>query len=82
MPAKKRGRVLVVDDEMGMREILQVLLSRTGYSVDLESSGRKGITRIEKENPYDLVLTDLVMPGADGMEVLLCAKKKCEDTQF
>lgn len=73
--------MLVVDDEQGMREMLSVLLSRAGYEVDIASSGRQGLRRVIDESPYDVVITDLVMPGADGMEVLAAVKKACSDTQ-
>jgi two-component system response regulator PilR (NtrC family) len=71
----------VVDDELGMREMLSIFLKRGGHSVVVESNGLKGRKRIEAEEPFDLVITDLVMPGADGMEVLAAAKRRCADTQ-
>jgi two-component system response regulator PilR (NtrC family) len=73
--------VLVVDDEQGMREMLSVLLSRAGYRVDAVSSGRQALKHIEVNTPYDVVITDLVMPGADGMEVLAAVKKHQSDSQ-
>jgi two-component system, NtrC family, response regulator PilR len=77
-----RGRILVVDDELGMREVLNVLLTRAGYAVDLESTGRRGLDRITAvEEPYDVVITDLVMPGAGGMELLAASKRCCAETQ-
>ena len=71
----------MVDDELGMREVLSVLFSRAGYAFDVESNGERGVKRILESAPYDVVLTDLVMPGADGMEVLSAAKERCAETQ-
>ena len=79
--AEGAARVLVVDDEPGMREMLDVLLRRAGHAVDLESSGRRALARVEAEPPYDLVVTDLVIPGVDGMEVLEAAKRRSPVTQ-
>ncbi len=81
MSGEKRERMLVVDDEQGMREMLSVLLTRAGYQVDMASTGRQGIRKISIEEPYDVVVTDLVMPGADGMEVLESVKQRNPDTQ-
>ena len=74
------ARVLVVDDEQGMRDMLVVLLKRAGFHVTARSSGRRAITAL-KECEYDLVVTDLVMPGVDGMEVLSAAKHRSLSTQ-
>jgi len=81
VPEQPDVRVLVVDDEQGMREMLSVLLSRAGYRVDAVSSGRQALKHIEVNTPYDVVITDLVMPGADGMEVLAAVKKHQSDSQ-
>ncbi|MCP4806447.1 MAG: sigma-54-dependent Fis family transcriptional regulator [Proteobacteria bacterium] len=62
-------RVLVVDDELSMREFLAILLEREGYSVDTASSGEDALVKLAAST-YDLVLTDLTMPGMDGMELI------------
>lgn len=64
-----------------MREVLSILLTRAGYSVDTESTGKRGLERLEASEPYDVVITDLVMPGAGGMEVLAAAKRRKVETQ-
>ena len=61
-------RVLVIDDESHMRGLLCELLSIWGCEADAVSSGREGIARFA-QGRYDLVLTDLVMPGMTGLEV-------------
>ncbi len=81
MSAESRGRILIVDDEPGMREVLSVLLKRAQYDVETASSGRRALQRISRSRAFDVIVTDLVMPGADGMEVLTAAKAKCAETQ-
>ncbi len=61
-------RVLVVDDEEGMREGMRRVLERNSYQVDLAEDGEEAI-KLLKANPYDLALIDLKMPGIDGFEV-------------
>jgi len=61
-------RVLVIDDHSHIRGLLCDLLTFWGYEADAVSSGREGIARFA-EGRYDLVLTDLVMPGLTGLEV-------------
>jgi signal transduction histidine kinase len=61
-------RVLVVDDEEGMREGMRRVLERSGFQVDLAENGEEAIKLLE-ENSYDLALIDLKMPGIDGFQV-------------
>jgi len=61
-------RVLVVDDEEGMREGMRRVLERSAYHVDLAENGEEAI-KLLKANAYDLALIDLKMPGIDGFEV-------------
>jgi two-component system phosphate regulon sensor histidine kinase PhoR len=61
-------RVLVVDDEEGMREGMRRVLERNSYQVDLAENGEEAI-KLLKANSYDLALIDLKMPGIDGFEV-------------
>ncbi|MBI5587492.1 MAG: sigma-54-dependent Fis family transcriptional regulator [Deltaproteobacteria bacterium] len=63
------GTVLVVDDEKGQREILKTILEAEGYDVGTASGGSEALTAIQKNN-FDLVITDLKMPGMDGHGVL------------
>ena len=70
--------ILVVDDELSMREFLDVLLSKEGYKVSVAKNGKQAVTMIEK-NEYDLVLTDIRLGDITGLEVLKEAKKKNPD---
>jgi two-component system response regulator PilR (NtrC family) len=62
-------RILVVDDEAGLREMLAVLLEREGYEARTASSGEEGLDVFDAWSP-SVVLTDLNMPGIDGLELL------------
>src|SRR3954452_1339455 len=62
-------RVLVVDDETGIREAIRMTLEYEGYRVDEARSGNEGLEKAEK-TPYDAILLDIKMPVLDGMEVL------------
>jgi len=64
-----KGTVLVVDDEKGQREILRTVLEAEGYDVGTASGGAEALSAIQK-NSFDLVITDLKMPGIDGHGVL------------
>jgi len=66
-------RILVVEDEPDLRKVLATLLKRGGYRVDLAETGTEGCERLGSEI-YDLVITDLKLPGADGLEVLRVSK--------
>ncbi len=68
-PAVKQDRILIVDDEESIRSILSRYLDMKGYHVTTASDGMSAIDQL-KEEPYDLVLTDLKMPNLDGRELL------------
>ncbi len=71
MPA----RLLVVDDERSMRELLDYMLSREGYAITLAENGRRALDLLQA-NEYDLVLTDIKLGDLTGLDVLRAAKKK------
>lgn len=71
--AATMATVLVIDDDGFVRASLEQLLQAHGYEVITASGGQEALERIEREAP-DLVLTDLRMPGMDGLEVLRRAK--------
>ena len=66
---RQLGRILVVDDEPHLRRILTALLTMEGFQVKLARDGNQGIT-VWSEGAFDLVILDLIMPGASGLEVL------------
>jgi DNA-binding NtrC family response regulator len=66
--------LLLVDDDPMPRETLSTLLSAEGFQVVTASTGEEAEQKLEAEQPpFDLVITDLVMPGKTGMDVLKCA---------
>ncbi len=67
-PAGK-GKILVIDDELDIREGLELLLTSEGYGVDMAQNGTEGLLKME-QHAYDLVLLDLMMPDRSGMDVL------------
>ena len=73
-PAGGNPRILVVDDEASMREMLRIVLRRDGYDVVLATNGREAIDRLQAE-PFDLLLSDIRMPDISGVEVLRSAKE-------
>ncbi|MBI5562500.1 MAG: sigma-54-dependent Fis family transcriptional regulator [Deltaproteobacteria bacterium] len=64
-----RGTILIVDDERGQREILRTILESEGYDVGTASGGQDALIAVQKAH-FDLVVTDLKMPGMDGAELL------------
>ena len=74
------ARVLVVDDEQSMRELLELLLRRQSCTVDLATCARSADAFIQA-NEYDVVLTDLRMPDSSGLEVLAAVKARHPKTQ-
>ena len=69
-PAPSRGgRILVVDDEPHIRRVLDAMLGKEGFDVVLASEGAEGLRAIAS-GKIDLVILDLIMPGATGLEVL------------
>ncbi len=61
--------ILVIDDDIGIRESLSLVLGDAGYQVDTVESGEQGIERVRNNN-YDLVFLDIKMAGMDGIETL------------
>lgn len=64
-----RGRILVVDDEPHIRRVLSAILGGQGYDVRTARDGMEGLEELSVES-VDLVILDLMMPGADGLEIL------------
>ncbi len=72
--SESRTKILVVEDEDSMREILSMLLEGEGYQVDTASDGTEGLDLLAKDI-YDLIITDIKMPGANGFELLKKAQE-------
>jgi excisionase family DNA binding protein len=72
--APRRPRILVVDDEAAIRDLLSKTLALAEYDVDVATDGRSALERM-RMNPYDLLIADLKMPGMDGLTVIREAKR-------
>ena len=77
-PRTTRPRVLVVDDEAAIREMLSKALALADYDVEVVADGRAAIERLRLA-PYDLLITDLRMPGIDGLTVIREARRMRAD---
>ena len=74
----EHARILVIDDDDSFRSVLQYNLSQAGYEVEIAVGGREGLQQM-KQAPFDAVITDIKMPGMDGLEVLGRVKKEYPD---
>ncbi|MBN2282730.1 MAG: sigma-54-dependent Fis family transcriptional regulator [Deltaproteobacteria bacterium] len=73
--------ILVVDDDQGMRDFLEIMLTREGYKVKTAPGGREALN-ICKKNKFDLVLTDLKMPKFSGIDLLRAVKEISPETMI
>lgn len=74
-------RILIVDDNKELREILEEFLGGEGHDVEGASDGREALQK-HGENPFDLIVTDLNMPEVSGMELIRTIRKDNPDTEF
>ena len=70
------ARILVIDDDASLREVVRFILSEAGHEVATAESGEVGLERLPEG--FDLVVTDVKMPGMDGMEVLRRIQKDAD----
>ncbi|MEE9180466.1 MAG: response regulator, partial [Vicinamibacteria bacterium] len=73
------SRILVVDDETSMRQLLEITLRKEGYRVTMAESGQKAVEALSKA-AYDLVISDIKMPDMSGVEVLRVVKQSAPET--
>src|SRR6266581_1906772 len=71
--------ILLIEDEPRLRKNLQLLLQREGYRITTASNGAEGIQKVAEE-PYDLVIIDIIMPEMDGFQVMEYLQAHCPDT--
>jgi two-component system response regulator PilR (NtrC family) len=77
-----KARILVVDDEPGLRDMLSILFRREGFDVALAPGCSAGIAAIrDTPKPFSLVLSDLVMPDGSGLSLLAAAKERSAETE-
>ena len=75
----KKGKILIVDDESGIRRLLYHKLSRAGYTCEEAENAEQAMEKMA-ENPAELVLLDIMMPGKSGIELLPEMKAKYPET--
>ena len=74
-PRRPRPTVLVIDDDDMLRQMLARALGLEGFTVEQASDGLQGV-ELARSRPIDLVVTDLVMPGQEGMETILTLRRE------
>lgn len=74
-------RILVIDDDDTLRAMLRRLFCAAGYEVAVAEDGMEAI-RIQQIRPFDLIMTDLVMPEKEGLEVIMEFRKKYPATKI
>lgn len=72
-------RIVIIEDDTAQREMLTQILTRSGFQVQSAQNGRQGLEMLEELRP-DLVLTDILMPEADGLEVIRTLKRRMPNT--
>jgi two-component system, chemotaxis family, sensor kinase CheA len=73
--AKKERRVLVVDDSMSTRTLEKNILETAGYKVSLATDGREALNVLNANNNFDVIVSDVLMPGMDGLQLTQMVKK-------
>lgn len=73
-----RHRILVVEDEENLRDVVVEVLTRDGHEVDSASDGNEGLRRVQ-DSRYDLVITDLRMPGIEGPVLYEALRRRYPD---
>src|SRR5499426_83330 len=71
--SKRKTKVLIVDDEPAIREVLEMILQEWGYDVRLASDGAEAKQLVESYDP-EVVISDVVMPQLSGLDLLRCLK--------
>lgn len=80
MNLPENERILIADDETGVRNVLEQVLQEEGFQVTQAADGRQAL-KLYKENPFSLVIADIVMPEMNGIELLQHIKKIHSSTQ-
>ncbi|MCH7490844.1 MAG: response regulator [Gemmatimonadetes bacterium] len=74
-------QILLVDDDEDFRESLKEVLENRGFAVTAATDGNEGRSRLESQG-YDLVISDVLMPENDGIELLVLVRSKWPGTRF
>ena len=81
MQKRPQNKMLIVDDEKGLLALLRKILTRNGFTVDIHSaeSAEEGIKKLHN-TPYDLIITDIIMPGMSGNEFFDYVKNNVDES--
>lgn len=74
-------RILVIDDDEMIRDVLKELLEINGYAVELASNGKMGVELYQKA-PADVVITDMIMPQSNGILAILSIRKNYPEAKI
>jgi DNA-binding response OmpR family regulator len=74
-------RILVIDDEDEVRQVLRQMLVREGFEVVDAPDGKAGL-KLFREHPAEVVITDIIMPEKDGLETMEEIRKNCPETKI
>ena len=75
------ARILIIDDDVQILDMLRQTLELKGYEVVDATNGKEGI-RLYRENPADLIITDIIMPEKEGIETIIELKRDFPDVQI
>ena len=81
MVSSKQIRILVIDDNADIRELLQIVLGQAGYAVVLAGDGSEGLD-LQRSTPCDVAITDIFMPHQDGIETIDQLRKEFPGTKI
>jgi CheY-like chemotaxis protein len=74
-------QILIADDDEAYRRVLRTVLMRQGYEVREARDGHEVLTQMSQQAP-DLLVTDILMPGKDGLETMVALRKQWPDTRI
>ncbi len=69
-------RILIVDDEVGARTLIGIMLDRGGFKVSKAKDANEALNLLEKEGNPDMIILDVMMPGMDGIELCRAIRKR------
>lgn len=75
------AHILIIEDEDLIRQVIRAALEKSGHTVALAGDGRQGLAS-HREVPADLVVTDLIMPGMEGLETIMEFKKQAPNVKI
>ena len=75
------SHILVIDDDIHIRELINIMLESEGHTVDLAEDGLIGLDLVE-EDKFDLIITDIIMPNQEGIETIVKIKSKSPKTKI